>query len=146
VLWVVRECLSGEVLCASSMLSATEPDLSRLITSVVAALPPRVTVAGVISDGQQSLRKAVAKALPGVPHQLCHFHYLREAARPLYEMDRHAAKELTKKVRGVRPIERALEGRNGDGGPESQAARADTVPRCAAPSATTDARRSTPAG
>ena len=50
-------------------------------------------------------------ALPGVPHQLCQFHYLREAAQPIYEADRHAKKELKKKVRGVRPIERAVEGR-----------------------------------
>ena len=68
-------------------------------------------IAGAISDGQQSIRKAVTKALPGVPHQLCHFHYLREAARPVYEADRHAKKELKKRVRGVRPIERGLEGR-----------------------------------
>ena len=68
-------------------------------------------IAGVISDGQQSIRKAVAAALPGVPHQLCQFHYLREAARPLYEADRNAKKELKKKVRGVRPLERSLEGR-----------------------------------
>jgi hypothetical protein len=111
VLWVVRECLSGEVLCARSMLSASAADLSQLIGSVCAALPPQVTVAGVISDGQQSLRKAVATVLPGVPHQLCHFHYLREAARPLYEMDRHAKKELKKQVRGVRAIERGVEER-----------------------------------
>lgn len=31
------------------------------------------------------------------------------AARPLYEADRHAKKELKKRVRGVRPIERAAE-------------------------------------
>ena len=74
-------------------------------------MPAQVTVAGVISDGQHSLRNAVAGQLPGVPHQLCHFHYLREAARPLYEMDRHAKKELKKQVRGVRAIERALEDR-----------------------------------
>jgi len=111
VLWVVRECLSGEVLCARSLLSASEADLSQLIGSVCHALPAQVTVAGVISDGQHSLRNAVAGQLPGVPHQLCHFHYLREAARPLYEMDRHAKKELKKQVRGVRAIERALEDR-----------------------------------
>src|SRR5208283_4510271 len=58
------------------------------------------------SDGQESIRKAVAKALDGVPHQLCHFHYLREAAKPIYEADRHAKKELKKRVRGIRPIER----------------------------------------
>jgi hypothetical protein len=46
-----------------------------------------------------------------VPHQLCHFHYLREAAKPIYEADRHAKKTLKKRVRGIRPIERKLEGR-----------------------------------
>jgi len=56
-----------------------------------------------------------------VPHQLCQFHYLREAAQPIYEADRHAKKELKKQVRGVRPIERALEGRDD---PEAQATRA----------------------
>ena len=69
-----------------------------------------VPIDGVVSDGQHSVRLAVAQALPGVPHQLCQFHYLREAARPIYEADRHAKKELKKRVRGVRPIERAVEG------------------------------------
>jgi len=66
----------------------------------------------VISDGQHSIRNAVCTALPGVAHQLCHFHYLREAAKPVYEADRHAKKELKKYLRGVRPIERAVEKRN----------------------------------
>ncbi len=42
---------------------------------------------------------------------LCHFHYLREAAKPIYEADRHAKKELKKRVRGIRPLERQIEGR-----------------------------------
>jgi hypothetical protein len=70
-----------------------------------------VPIAGVISDGQLSIRRAVEVALSEVPHQLCHFHSLREAAKPIYEADRHAKKELKKHVRGVRPIERQLEGR-----------------------------------
>jgi hypothetical protein len=65
----------------------------------------------VVTDGQTSIRNAVATALPGVPHQLCQFHYLREAARPIYEADRHAKKELKKRVRGIRPIEREAEAR-----------------------------------
>jgi len=72
-----------------------------------------VPVQAVVTDGQQSVRKAVAAALPGVPHQLCQFHYLREAGRPIFEADRHAKKELKKKVRGVRKVERAVEGRDG---------------------------------
>jgi hypothetical protein len=53
-------------------------------------------------------------------HQLCQFHYLREAAKEVYEADRHAKKELKKLVRGVRPIERELESRED---PEAEAMR-----------------------
>jgi len=107
VLWVLRDCLSGEVLLAKSLLSATIRDLADLLAEVRDALP--VPIAGVISDGQDTIRKAVAEELPGVPPQLCHFHYLREAAKPIYEADRHAKKELKKRVRGVRTIERTVE-------------------------------------
>jgi hypothetical protein len=110
VLWVLRDCLSGEVLLARSLLSSTRDDLARLITEVKAALA--VPIVGVVSDGQDSIRKAVQKALDGVPHQLCHFHSLREAAKPIFEADRHAKKGLKKRVRGVRPIERQVEGRD----------------------------------
>jgi hypothetical protein len=108
ILWVLRDCLGGEVLLAKSLLSATIRDVAGLLAEVRDALP--VPITGVISDGQDTLRKAVAQELPGVPHQLCHFHYLREAARPIYEADRHAKKELKKRVRGVRTIERKTEG------------------------------------
>jgi hypothetical protein len=108
VLWILRDCLSGEILLARSLLSSRQEDLARLIREVREAL--RVPIVGAISDGQDSIRKAIAKALPGVPHQLCHFHYLREAARPIFEADRHAKKELKKRVRGIRPIERKVEG------------------------------------
>jgi hypothetical protein len=110
VLWILRDCLSGEILLARSLLSSCRDDLAGLIREVQEAL--EVPITGVISDGQDSIRKAVAKALPGVPHQLCHFHYLREAAQPIFEADRHAQKELKKRVRGVRPIERQVEGRD----------------------------------
>jgi hypothetical protein len=110
VLWVLRDCISGEILLARSLLSGRQEDLAELIRTVADALD--VPIEGVVSDGQNSIRKAVASALSGVPHQLCHFHYLREAARPIYEADRHAKKEMKKRVRGVRPIERGLEGRD----------------------------------
>jgi hypothetical protein len=120
VLWVLRDCLSGEVLLARSLLSSTQGDLVGLLREVRGALPEEVKIGGVISDGQQPIRKAVRSVLGEVPHQLCQFHYLREAARPVFEADRHAKKELKKQVRGVRPIERALEGRSD---PEAEAIR-----------------------
>jgi hypothetical protein len=118
VLWVIRDVLSGEVLLAQSLLSSAQKDLVKLLQRVKAALV--VPIAGVVSDGQTSIRKAVAEVFAGVPHQLCQFHYLREAALPVYEADRHAKKELKKRVRGVRPIERQVEGRND---PEAEAIR-----------------------
>jgi len=112
VLWVLRDCVSGEVLVARSLLGATENDLVPLLEEAAGLCRKlNLPIAGVISDGQHSIRNAVARALPGVPHQLCHFHYLREAATPIADADRHAKKELKKHVRGVRPLERALEGR-----------------------------------
>lgn len=106
VLWVIRECLSGEILLARTLLSAKNQDLAALLTEVKTTL--EVPIIGVVSDGQQSIRKAVESALPGVAHSLGHFHYLRQAAKEISEADRHAKKELKKRVRGVREIEQQL--------------------------------------
>src|SRR5258708_4039417 len=63
VLWVLRDALSGEVLLARALLSSTQRDLSALLGEVTEALP--VPIRGVISDGQKTIRKAVAKLCPG---------------------------------------------------------------------------------
>ncbi len=121
VLWILRDCCSGEVLVARSLLGATENDLVPLLQKAADICQQlKIPMTGVITDGQHSIRNAVRSALPDVPHQLCHFHYLREAAKPIADADRHAKKELKKYVRGVRPIERALEGRTDE---EAEAAR-----------------------
>lgn len=115
VLWVLRDCTSGEVLVARSLLEATEKDLAPLLEEAASLCRElEIPIKGMITDGQRSVRNAVASALPGIPHQLCHFHYLREAAKPIAAADLHAKKELKKQVRGVRPLERALEKRTDD--------------------------------
>ena len=35
-----------------------------------------VTIVGVVSDGRETIRQAVEKALPGPSHQLWHYHSL----------------------------------------------------------------------
>jgi hypothetical protein len=110
VLWTIREVISGEVLVARALLSSSQQDLASLLTEAKAMLPEKVVVSGIVSDGQHSIRLAVATVFSSTAHQLCHFHYLREAAKPIYEADRHAKKELKKQVRGIRPIERSVEG------------------------------------
>jgi hypothetical protein len=47
-----------------------------------------VPVLGAISDAQESIQLAIAELWPTIPHQLCQFHVLREASRPIYEQDR----------------------------------------------------------
>jgi len=93
--WVLRDVVSGEVLLARSLLGATADDPAPLLEAARAALTGArgedpIPIRGVISDGQASIRHAVARVFPGVPHQLGQFHYLREAARPIFEADRHA--------------------------------------------------------
>jgi hypothetical protein len=110
VLWVVRDCLSAEILLARPLLSGTQGDLTALLSEVKELLKElEVPVKGVISDGQETIRSAVAFVFPTVPYQLCQFHYLKDAIDPLYKADRHAKTLLKKHLRGVRPIERALE-------------------------------------
>ena len=65
---MLRDCLSGEILLAKSLLSSTAKDLAGLIAEVRRALP--VPITGVISDGQESIRKAVARTLRGAPSSL----------------------------------------------------------------------------
>jgi hypothetical protein len=110
VLWVLRDCLSGAVLLAQSLWSASHKDLAPLLLQGKRAL--RVPIGAVMSDAQRSIRKAVPHILPNIPHQLCHLHYLREAATPISEADRHAQKELQKCVRGGRPMARQLAARS----------------------------------
>ncbi len=71
-------------------------------------------------NGEETIGSAVAFVFPKVPHQLCQFHYLKDAVEPLYDADRHAKTQLKKHVRGVRPLERALEERRD---PEAEAMR-----------------------
>ena len=75
-------------------------------------LAEQVVVSGIVSDGQQSIRLAVARVFAKHAHQLCHFHYLREAAKPIYEADRHEKYELKKQVRGIGPIEPSVQGKD----------------------------------
>jgi len=84
------------------MGQATAPMLGRLLEPVRQCGLP---VLGVISDAQESIRLAVADVFPRVPHQLCQYHALREAAEPLWEADRHLLVEAKKELRGLREVE-----------------------------------------
>ncbi len=65
VLWMVRDCLSEEILLARPLLSSTQGDLTALLTEVKQLLKElAVPVKGVISDGEETIGSAVALRLP----------------------------------------------------------------------------------
>ncbi len=108
-LWVVREVLSGTVLGAANLQQATAAHLARLLRPLRQA---EVPVLGVVSDAQESIRLAVAEVFPGVPHQLCQYHALREAAEPLWEADRALLVDAKQELRGLREVEERVRARD----------------------------------
>jgi hypothetical protein len=60
---------------ARPLLSSTQGDLTALLKEVKELLEELVVpVKGVLSDGEETIRSAVAFVFPDVPHQLCQFH------------------------------------------------------------------------
>ena len=105
-LYILREVQTGRVLVARNLASSSGPEIEKLIGEVLALGIP---VKGVISDKQESIRKACERQLPGVPHQLCHFHYLRDMAQPGSRADRGLKKGLRQRLRRIREIEQSAD-------------------------------------
>ena len=121
VLWVLRDVLSGEVLLARSLLGATEDDLVPLLDEV--RTPSRAAARGrdphsrghlgrAAFHPQRRGARAARRAAPALPVPLP----ARGGPAALRggPPRQEGAQEAT--VRGVRPIERALEGRATRGG------------------------------
>lgn len=97
-LYVVRELKFGLVLQVIPLLSADHQTLERRVLQPVKALGYRLR--GVVSDDEQALVLAVAQVFPGVPHQTCQIHCLRDAATPIVEADQAFKKALKQAIRG----------------------------------------------
>ena len=102
-LWIIRDVPTGETLLARNLQLADKDSIASLLKEVKTIGVP---VKGVISDGQRSIRLAVTQEFPWAPHQLCHFHFLRNIAKPISDMDRALKVDLKKKARGIKAIER----------------------------------------
>lgn len=73
-----------------------EATLRRFLGPVAALGCP---VLAVISDKETSLPEAVGATWPGVPHQYCQAHYLKNVTDPLYTQDRHLKTQMAKEIR-----------------------------------------------
>ena len=93
--YLVRDVLTGRVLAAENVRTSSTAVIKGVLAAVVALQLP---ILGAISDAQESLLGAVAELWPGTPHQICHFHYLREASRLMYEADRAVKVAVRKQI------------------------------------------------
>ena len=104
-LYVIRENITGTVLVARNLQNSKSENIAKLLLEIKDL---GIKVLGIVSDGQQSLKLAISKVFPGVPHQLCHYHYLRNIAFKLTEKDRKMKTEIKKKLRGMTAVEERL--------------------------------------
>jgi hypothetical protein len=102
-IYLVRDLLTGRLLVAENVTSTRTEVLKHLLTPIKALDLPMLRV---ISDAQDSQRQAVASLWPEAPHQICQFHALCEASRPIYELDQttrtQVRKQLQKKLSAFR--------------------------------------------
>jgi len=103
-LWVFRDTLSEEILLAFCSSAADESLLPPYLRKIKALGIP---VTGVISDGQKIILSAVRDVFPGVPHQLCQLHFLKDFAKSVSAADQSLQVELGKNLRELSAFERA---------------------------------------
>jgi hypothetical protein len=93
--YLVRDVLSGRVLAAENVRVSDTPTITALLQPIRDLNLP---VIGAVSDAQESLLQAIAGLWPSIPHQVCQFHYLREASRPMYDLDRGLRTQIRKAI------------------------------------------------
>src|SRR5438876_10696590 len=87
--YLVRDALTGRMLAAENVMSSETAMLKALLAPVVALeVERKVKVLGTITDAQESELKAVEELWPQIPHQVCQFHALRDAAQGAFEADK----------------------------------------------------------
>jgi hypothetical protein len=104
---VVRDALTGRVLVAENVTSSETTVMKALLAPVVALEAERkVKVLGTITDAEVRELLAVQELWPEVPHQVCQFHALRDAAQGAYAADKKVKtamrKQIQPKIREVR--------------------------------------------
>ncbi|MEK4286656.1 transposase [Paenibacillus sp. FSL P4-0502] len=105
-LYVVREAFSGSILAAQNLKSGSAEELKRLLKPVEELGFP---IVGLLSDGQHSIRLAMSDLWPEVPYQYCQYHYLKDIAKPVMDLDRKLKTGIKKNLRGIRSLEKKIQ-------------------------------------
>ncbi|MHA1268566.1 MAG: transposase [Candidatus Helarchaeota archaeon] len=94
MLWIFIDTLTDRIIHMEYLVSANSKTISGLLLKIQNKYG--VPIKTVISDHQSSIIKAVKDTLPGIPHQYCHFHFLKNLSRNIGSFDSHLHVELVK--------------------------------------------------
>jgi len=98
-LWLFIDALTNRIVHMTYLKSASWEGLAKIFRIIEKKYG--VSIEAVLSDHQKSVLKAVQKALPGVPHQFCHYHFLKNLHRDLNALDSHLHVQLAAAINGL---------------------------------------------
>jgi hypothetical protein len=111
-LYIVRELQSDLTLMAENLDDSSDTTIRARLLQPLKGLAEELGLSwhGVVSDAQESIRTAVNKELPGIPHQACQSHCLRKAGDLTFQTDRNMKKRLKATFRQrLKRLERRIE-------------------------------------
>jgi hypothetical protein len=100
-LYIVRELQLDLTLLAENLVESSEGEIIARLLQPLQELAREMALPwhGIVSDAQETIRTAVSKELPGVPHQACQSHCLRKAGELTFEADRALKTQLKAALR-----------------------------------------------
>jgi hypothetical protein len=106
-IYLVRDVVTGRLLAAENIRCSDTATMTALLQPI---RDLGIPVVGAVSDAQESLLQSIAAVWPDIPHQVCQFHYLREASRPMFDIDRKVRKQIRKAIQqDVRTVRRQID-------------------------------------
>jgi hypothetical protein len=105
VLYIIIDALSKQPLFGQEFKCRGSLELVPFIAQLKQLGLP---ILSVVSDKEVALVPAIAAALPGVPHQLCQLHYVKNAAKPMEEDLTTLGAEVRQTEEELRRFERTL--------------------------------------
>lgn len=105
-LYLIREVVSGQLLLAKVVVNSATNHIIPLYQSIKSMKLP---VVGIVSDKQSSLVLAAKQTFPAIPHQYCHYHYLRNISKQFEEADRRLRKQIRKQFSSIYQTSKTLD-------------------------------------
>jgi len=98
-LYIVRDVLTSTTLKADFFTSAENNVLISFLEPLKLQLEQLgLPVKGIISDKEKALVQSIDEVFKGVPHQLCHTHFLDNVTEPAAKLDMHMATQIKKEL------------------------------------------------